>query len=264
MSKLLIDDKPVMVLPRLAKAIGLNEAIVLQQIHYWLKTYKEAGKQDHYHDHTWWVYNTKQEWQDNFPWWSESTTWRALTRLRDMRLVKTTSKYNKKGYDRTLWYTIDYDTLKQIEDDEGKSILSIWENGNYQNDKMDDVNLDTPIPETTPEITYKELMLSGDLFKDCQIIYERLKGRDIGSPNKFAQMINNFKKNKVIAKDYYESIIDQDASKKYPRAYAPTSYENWTLTHADKRQNPVVANKRSTTPQDAADLILQMVERGEL
>ena len=50
MSKMIIDDRPLMVLPKLATAIGLNEAIVLQQIHYWLNTFKDASKKDHYHN----------------------------------------------------------------------------------------------------------------------------------------------------------------------------------------------------------------------
>ena len=37
MSKLLINEHPLQVLPSLATKIGLNEAIVLQQIHYWKK-----------------------------------------------------------------------------------------------------------------------------------------------------------------------------------------------------------------------------------
>ena len=36
MSKLLIYDNPIMILPTLAQKIGLNEAVILQQIHYWL------------------------------------------------------------------------------------------------------------------------------------------------------------------------------------------------------------------------------------
>ena len=35
MSKLLISENLVMIIPTLAVKIGLNEAIVLQQIHYW-------------------------------------------------------------------------------------------------------------------------------------------------------------------------------------------------------------------------------------
>ena len=35
-SPLLINEHPLMVLPSLATAVGLNQAIVLQQVHYWL------------------------------------------------------------------------------------------------------------------------------------------------------------------------------------------------------------------------------------
>lgn len=138
MSKLLIDDRPVMVLPKLAIAIGLNEAIVLQQIHYWLETYKAADSRDHYKDGRWWVFNSKEEWVSNFPWWSETTIWRALISLRKSGIVVTGS-YNKAGYDRTLWYSINY------------AILPKWENGFIQNGKMDLSNLGTTIPETNTE-----------------------------------------------------------------------------------------------------------------
>lgn len=40
MSKLLLDDEPLVILPKLAAAIGLNEAIILQQLHYWLEKVK--------------------------------------------------------------------------------------------------------------------------------------------------------------------------------------------------------------------------------
>jgi len=50
--------------PELAELIGLNEAIVLQQVHYWLeKTDFEAkGKK--------WVYNTIEQWKEQFPFFS--------------------------------------------------------------------------------------------------------------------------------------------------------------------------------------------------
>jgi biotin operon repressor len=104
------------------------------------------------------------------------------------------------------------------------------------------------------ESSFNKLKLSGDLFKDCQAIYEQLKGRDIGAPHKFVQMINNFKKNGVIAKDYYESIIDQDASGKYPRAQSATSYESWTLTHAHNRLHPVTPNNNGHKKDDYPEI----------
>ncbi len=44
-SSLLIEESPLQVLPSLAKAIGLNEAIFAQQLHYWLR-----GKSGKEHD----------------------------------------------------------------------------------------------------------------------------------------------------------------------------------------------------------------------
>jgi len=151
MSRLLIDDKPVMVLPKLAQAIGLNGAIVLQQIHYWIEIVKEAGKQDHFRDGSWWIYNTKTEWTENFPWWSEATVWRVLLELRNAGLI-IARNYNSANYDRTLWYTIDYAALAAIE----AAHLSKSENAFYQIDKMDYVNLTSPIPETNTENNLKK------------------------------------------------------------------------------------------------------------
>ncbi len=72
MSRLLLDEHPLMVSPSLAKAVGLNEAIVLQQLHYWLTRFKELQDEYHYRDGRWWAYNTLKGWNDNFPWWSKN------------------------------------------------------------------------------------------------------------------------------------------------------------------------------------------------
>lgn len=61
MSNLLIDDYPILVLPSLATEIGLNEAIVLRQMHYWLK------KSNHNYDGRRRIYNSFPEWQKHFP-----------------------------------------------------------------------------------------------------------------------------------------------------------------------------------------------------
>ena len=104
MSKLLIDDRPLILLPALAVAIGLNEAVALQQLHYWLKTYEEAesGTQNpkHFRDGRWWVYNTAEGWQKNFLFWSEPTVRRTFTSLRHGSKLVLTANYNVAGYDR--------------------------------------------------------------------------------------------------------------------------------------------------------------------
>ena len=64
-SPLLINEPPLQVLPSLAQKIGLNEAIIVQQVHYWLnpkfnKNYFEGRN---------WVWNTYEQWQQQFPFW---------------------------------------------------------------------------------------------------------------------------------------------------------------------------------------------------
>jgi hypothetical protein len=114
-SKLLLEDNPIPLLPRLAVKVGLNKALVLQQVHYWLKHYEERQDQTHWHRGQWWVWNSYEQWRDdNFPWWSVKTVQRTFTDLRNEELLIATSVFNKKGYDRTLWYTIDYRKLGAI------------------------------------------------------------------------------------------------------------------------------------------------------
>ncbi|MFZ0445774.1 MAG: hypothetical protein WAM95_14335 [Bacillus sp. (in: firmicutes)] len=36
MSKLLINESPIMIQPTLVMKLGLNQAIIIQQLHYWL------------------------------------------------------------------------------------------------------------------------------------------------------------------------------------------------------------------------------------
>ena len=81
MSKLLIDDYPIQILPKLATEIGLNEAIVLQQIHYWL------NQSSHNRDGKKWIYNTYDDWNKQFPFWSVMTIRRVINSLEKQKLI---------------------------------------------------------------------------------------------------------------------------------------------------------------------------------
>lgn len=108
----LFDSQPLVVNKDLATAIGLNEALVLQQIHYWLEINRQADKNSY--DGCYWTYNTVAEWQEQFPFFSYDTVKRTLRKLRDAGLLLT-GNYNRKKMDRTIWYTIDYSRLEEIE-----------------------------------------------------------------------------------------------------------------------------------------------------
>ena len=108
MSKLLINEQPLQVLPSLANIIGLNEAIVLQQLHFFLRISrnKVGGRP--------WVYNTINDWQAEFSFWSVKTVQRTIENLEKSGLVVSTDKFNKMKMDKTKWYTIDYQKLSEI------------------------------------------------------------------------------------------------------------------------------------------------------
>ncbi len=58
-----------------------------------------------------WVYNSVTEWQEQFPFWSESTLRRIINNLRKVGLLIVADGFNRAAFDHTLWYTIDYDLL---------------------------------------------------------------------------------------------------------------------------------------------------------
>lgn len=107
MKNLLIDEYPLLVPPTLASEIGLNEAIILQQLHFWI------SKSKNFEDGKYWVYNTYDDWQKQFPFWSVSTIRRAFKSLEKKELIET-ANYNEMKYDQTKWYTINYDKLNTI------------------------------------------------------------------------------------------------------------------------------------------------------
>jgi predicted transcriptional regulator len=88
-------------LPSLAVAIGLNQALFLQQVHYWLQTSKKV------HDGKKWTYNTIEEWCEQFPFFSKSTINRTVADLVDSGLL-IVEKLSENKHDRTNYYTIDY------------------------------------------------------------------------------------------------------------------------------------------------------------
>lgn len=108
MSKLLLNEAPLVVQPTLAVKLGLNEALVLQQIHYWA-TMKLNLKDGYY-----WVYNTYEDWTNQFPFMSKSTIGRVLRNLEKNKVI-VVGNYNKLSFDKTKWYRIDYNELKKYE-----------------------------------------------------------------------------------------------------------------------------------------------------
>ena len=112
MANLLLNERPLVVLPRLAEALGsVDKAIILQQLNYWVK------KSKNYHDGRPWVYNSMDSWAKQFPWIKSKTTIKKHFKdLKKLGLVLT-GNFNQYSFDRTTWYTIDYEAFEKFSDD---------------------------------------------------------------------------------------------------------------------------------------------------
>jgi len=154
---LLIEDFPLQIIPRLAVAIGLNEALFIQQLHYWARKSKDG-----------WVYNTYESWQkDNFPFWSAKTIARIVYNLEDLGLI--ISK-QPDAFDRKKYYAIDYDQVDALSDtdydDLSDGMDQIDSMGTGQSGAIgtgQDVSFS--LTETTTEITTENIKYSASSQK---------------------------------------------------------------------------------------------------
>lgn len=108
-SPLLIAESPLQVLPSLAIMVGLNESMILQQIHYWLNN-KDKRAVPYIRENLSWVYNTHKDWHEQFPFWSVSTIRRAIQNLEDQGML-ITRQFDLQEGDNKKYYTINYANL---------------------------------------------------------------------------------------------------------------------------------------------------------
>lgn len=87
----------------IAKEVGVNAAVILENIAHWVLKNKANGKNSY--DGHYWTYNSRTAMTALFPYLSEKQVRYALDALRKADMVLT-GNYNKSSYDRTLWYTV--------------------------------------------------------------------------------------------------------------------------------------------------------------
>lgn len=200
---LLIEEPPLQVLPSLAKSIGLNEAIVLQQIHYWLR------KSNNVKDSHKWIYNSMTNWQKQFSFWSLPTVKRVFSSLEKQGLL-ITANYNKAGFDKTKWYRINYEKLQhmiQRSDQNDPTMVSSWTDGSDQDDTTNTKRL----PETTTETTTEDI-LSGKPdhipYQEIMSYFNQQAGTSYRASSKATQRLISARTNEGFTVDDFKKVID--------------------------------------------------------
>ncbi len=145
MSKLLLNEQPLLIMPELATKIGLNESLILQQVHYWNEINRLA--KNNLRDGDYWTFNSYNNWRKQFPFWSVSTIKRTISKLEKSGLL-IVGNYNKLKIDRTKWYRIDYKALEVVEN----TPIGQIDPTKVSKRTKQECNMNRPLPETNSEI----------------------------------------------------------------------------------------------------------------
>jgi hypothetical protein len=142
-NRMLLDQLPLVLFPSLAQAVGVTEAITLQQLHFHL-TDPRNGRE---HEGEQWIYKRYEDWQkDDFPFLSTRQIQRIFLKLQGMGLVVSCQPESRES--RRKYYRIDYEQLDAL----------ACARGTYQNCTFDGTKIArSSYTETTrTETTLKE------------------------------------------------------------------------------------------------------------
>lgn len=85
-----------------AKQVGTDAAIILNNIEFWQAKNKANGH--NFHDGKYWTYNSMKAWEKLFPYLTKDKIRRYLEKLEALGYIST-GRYNESAYDRTKWYS---------------------------------------------------------------------------------------------------------------------------------------------------------------
>ena len=166
MSKMLIDEAPVCFSRGLAQKIGLDKAIILQQLHFWIEINKRDGK--NYYEDRYWAYSSLEQWiERDFCWWSKRKLITLFGELIELGLL-IKKQFKKQTLDCTNYYTINYDNLKKIDleitaENERKRLKKLEENNDEslscKNCTIHSAEFATPIVQNLHH-GYKDILIN--------------------------------------------------------------------------------------------------------
>ena len=146
---LLILDRPLIILPKLAVVIGLNEAIVLQQMYY-LCGVDKCGKV--LADGNKYIFNTYETWRSSyFPFLSVATIQRVFSSLEESGYI--VSCQPEGGISRRKYYRLHDANILKLREATGEDDAISVIHTSSQSDMIDVAGCYLPLTETSSETT---------------------------------------------------------------------------------------------------------------
>ena len=129
--------------------VGVNAAILLENIAHWVEHNRANEDKKSFHDGRYWTYNSMKAFSELFPYLKPNAVRTALKKLKDADLI-IVGNFNKLAYDRTQWYALT---------EKAEAMLGIHTSicKKSQMDLRENTNgfatNDTPIPDITSVVT---------------------------------------------------------------------------------------------------------------
>ena len=143
-----------------AEKLGVNAAIVVQNLQFWIK--KNEANDKHFHDGRYWTFNSMKAWHELFPFWTERQIRKILDDLVDKKII-IKGNYNEMKYDRTLWYaftdygiSILHNCQMKVTDLSNRSDKNVEPIPDINTDINTDVNTDRDSTTETTEVALAE------------------------------------------------------------------------------------------------------------
>ena len=247
MSRLLIDEPPLQVLPSLAREIGLNEAIMLQQIHYWLL---KSGNE---FEGAKWFYKTLEDWQTEFPFWSAMTIRRTLGSLEKQKIIKI-GNFNKKKFDKTKWFTIDYQRVNRRCVQNEQTYCSDCTDGTVQNEQTNTRDYTETTTENNNNVSEekpKKVVWTEETNKIIEYLNHRTGKKYSVKTKKTTQLIHRLLDNGFTVDDFKKVIdiktqqwLNNEKMNQYlrPRTLFSEKFEDYLNESSKQPPKPTQAN----------------------
>ena len=201
-----------------AMKYGVEKAVVLSNIRFWLNNNKNKDLSTVKHDGYYWMYNTAKDMSNVLPYFTQSKVQRLLKQLEDDGVL-IVGNYNKVKYDRTKWYT-----LSEFTYDENCSTQTPELNiGNEQ--------IEQPIQDskTNTKTNNKIDTCINIPFCDFWDKYDYCKGKKSDVETKWIALTDEERTLTMESLDTYLLSTPDKTYRKYPMSYLNT--EAWNDEH---------------------------------
>lgn len=229
---------------RAAKEVGVNAAIILQNLYFWVA--KNEANDTNFHDGRYWTYNSVAAFAKLFPYLSRGQINGAIKKLEEQGYI-VSGNYNENKYVRTKWYALTSAGFELVENEKCISKNRAMDSCNSENEfaETSKCNISTDNKPDEKPYTYrapKEKPVKPVKHKHGEYGHVMLTDQEYETLN---DKVDGFR-------DYYIKAVDEYCEQ------SGKTYRNYSLAiqnfhRRDKEQGKIPKAKRDSKPLTFAD-----------